>query len=74
MEFYDVINSRRTVRDFEREDIPAEVIERVISAAFKAPTNDHMRDWHFIVVKDKPQRQSCLILSPKAYPTRIWTS
>lgn len=65
MEFYDVINSRRTVRDFEHEDIPAEVIERVISAAFKAPTNDHMRDWHFIVVKDKTTAAKLLDIIPK---------
>lgn len=51
MEFYEVIEKRRTIRDFESEDIPKEVIERVISAAMKAPTNDHMRDWHFIIVK-----------------------
>ena len=53
MEFYEVIEKRRTIRDFESEDIPKEVIERVISAAMKAPTNDHMRDWHFIIVKDR---------------------
>ena len=51
MEFYDVIEKRRTVRDFDPEDIPNEVIERIISAALKAPTNDHMRDWHYIIVK-----------------------
>ena len=46
MEFYDVIKKRRTVRDFEPEDIPDEVIERIISAAMKAPTNmpDHLVD------------------------------
>ena len=49
MEFYEVIEKRRTIRDFESEDIPKEVIERVISAAMKAPTNDHMRDWLKIV-------------------------
>ena len=53
MDFYKVIEKRRTVRDFEPEEIPDEVIERVISAAMKAPTNDHMRDWHYIVVMDK---------------------
>ena len=52
-DFYDVVNSRRTIRDFENESIDDEVIERIISAGMKAPTNDHMRDWHFIVIKDK---------------------
>ncbi len=53
MEFYDVINSRRTIRDFENASIDNEVIQRIIAAGMKAPTNDHMRDWHFIVIKDK---------------------
>ena len=44
MEFYDVIEKRRTIRDFETEEIPDAVMERIISAAMKAPTNDHMRD------------------------------
>ena len=52
-DFYDVVNSRRTIRDYENEPIDDEVIERIISAGMKAPTNDHMRDWHFIVIKDK---------------------
>ena len=44
MDFYEVIDKRRTIRDFESEDIPDEVIARIISAAMKAPTNDHTRD------------------------------
>lgn len=52
-DFYDVVDSRRTIRDFTNEPIDDEVIERIISAGMKAPTNDHMRDWHFIVIKDK---------------------
>ena len=53
MEFYDVVRSRRTIRDFENVTIPDEAIERIIFAAMLAPTNDHMRDWHFIVITDK---------------------
>ncbi len=52
-DFYDVVNQRRTIRDFEKESIDDEIITRVLSAGMKAPTNDHMRDWHFIVIKDK---------------------
>lgn len=53
MEFYDVTSARRTIRDFKEESIDMEVINRIISAGMKAPTNDHMRDWHFIIVNDK---------------------
>ena len=64
MDFYKVIEKRRTVRDFEPEEIPDEVIERVISAAMKAPTNDHMRDWHYIIVRDKAVAEKLLSIIP----------
>jgi len=53
MEFYDVINKRRTIRDFTDEPVDVEAIKRIISAGLKAPTNDHMRNWEFVVLTDK---------------------
>ncbi len=35
MVFYEVIEKRRTIRDFENETIPEEVVERIISAGLK---------------------------------------
>lgn len=46
MDFYEVIEKRRTIRDFESVEINDDIIERIIGAGLKAPTNDHMRDWH----------------------------
>ena len=65
MELYEAIEKRRTIRDFDSEVIPQEVIERVISAAMKAPTNDHMRDWHYIVIKDREVAAGLLDIVPK---------
>ena len=60
MDFYEVVNSRRMIRDFTSDAVPEEVIERIISAGMKAPTNDHMRDWHFIVITDKSVAAKCI--------------
>lgn len=60
MELYEAINARRTIRDFTADTIPEEVIERIISAGMQAPTNDHMRDWHFIVITDKSVAVKCI--------------
>lgn len=54
MEFFEAVNRRRTVRDFEKFEIDEAILKKIIEAAFKAPSNDHMRDWHFIVITDKP--------------------
>lgn len=65
MEFYEVIEKRRTIRDFENEPLSQDVIERIIKAGFQAPTNDHMRDWHYIVIQDKNTVMKLLDIIPK---------
>lgn len=65
MEFYEVINSRRTVRDFTERPVNMEIVKRVLSAGLKAPSNDHMRDWEFVVVTDKEVIASILKKIPK---------
>ena len=65
MDFYEVIGKRRTIRDFEQTEIPDEAITRILSAALKAPTNDHMRDWHYIVISDKAVAAKLLDIVPR---------
>lgn len=65
MEFYEVVKKRRTIRDFEQATIDDDKIEKIIGAGFMAPTNDHMRDWHFIVIKDRKVVFELLDIIPK---------
>ena len=51
MDFYQVLEKRRTIRDFSNKEVTDEVLEKVLSAAFKAPPNDHLRQFEFIVVR-----------------------
>lgn len=65
MECYDAINARRSVRDFTEERIPEDTLKRIIAAAYKAPANDHFRDWHYIVVTDPEVKRQVLGGVPK---------
>ncbi len=65
MEFFEVVAKRRTIRDFENEEMPTEIIEKIIDAGLKAPTNDHMRDWHYVVIRDKKVVMRLLDIIPK---------
>ncbi len=67
MEFYNVVEKRRTIRDLKEEPIDREVIERILAAGLKAPTNDHMRNWEFVVVTDKEQIAKILKKIPKKF-------
>ncbi|MEO6589391.1 MAG: nitroreductase family protein, partial [Pyrinomonadaceae bacterium] len=52
-EFYEMLNCRRTVRDFSDENVPLEIIENAILSAGTAPSGAHMQPWRFVVIKDK---------------------
>ena len=53
MDFYEVVKARKTTRDFSDKEIDKKVIERIISAGLMAPTNDHLRNWEFVVITDR---------------------
>lgn len=53
MELYDTLEKRRTYRDFTSREVSDEILKRVIGAAFKAPTNDHLRQLEFVVVRGR---------------------
>ncbi len=53
MDFYEVLEKRRTIRDFSDREVSDEVLKKVLSTAFKAPTNDHLRQLEFVVVRGR---------------------
>jgi len=57
MDVYEAVNRRKTIRDFEDRAIPRETLLRLLDAGLKAPSNDHLRKWEFLVVDDKGKRE-----------------
>ncbi len=53
MELYEALEKRRTYRDYSDREVSDEILKKVIGAAFKAPTNDHLRQLAFIVVRGR---------------------
>lgn len=60
MEFYDVIKERHMVREWKSEDIPMEVLKRILAAGLKAPTHDHRRNWEFIILYSRQEKEDAL--------------
>lgn len=56
-EFYELLNGRRTVRDYSDRRIPFELIERGIATAGTAPSGANMQPWRFVVVRDPVVKQ-----------------
>ena len=60
MEFYEVLNNRRTVREWSEETVGEDVLERILNAALRAPSNNHMRQWEFIVLRTAEEKECAL--------------
>jgi nitroreductase len=65
MDIYEAIFSRRTIRDFSDEKIEIDLIKKILNAGLQAPTNNHMREWEFIILDDKMKRLSVIDMVSK---------
>lgn len=70
MEFYDVINKRRSIRQFEDREIAKDALERILNAGLKAPSSNHQRQWELLTLTDKALIQA-LAKIVRPYPCRI---
>ena len=52
MSLLDVIVSRRSIRNYKAEEVPQEIVERILEAGRYAPSADNEQPWHFIVVTE----------------------
>lgn len=60
MEFFEVIKSRRSIRKFLPQAVPAEVIEKALEAALLAPNSSNMQTWEFYWIKDEVKKQKAV--------------
>lgn len=51
---YEAVDSRRSVRAFGTEPVSKEVLERVLTAAARAPSSGNLQPWKLYVVAGEP--------------------
>jgi len=57
MEFYEVLNTRRSIRSYRPDPVPDEALNRVMEAVRVSPSGSNRQPWKFYVVKDHDLRQ-----------------
>ena len=57
MDTLDAIRSRRSIRRFERREVPGELLEQLVDAGRLAPTANNLQPWEFVVVTDDAVRK-----------------
>ncbi|MCW7999134.1 nitroreductase, partial [Clostridium sp. cpc1] len=56
MDFYDVIENRKSIRKFKNAEICKEKMARVINAAMRSPSWKNETSYKFIIVQDGTKR------------------
>lgn len=70
MEFYDVVNTRRSIRQFQDREVPRDVLERILGAGLKAPSSNHQRQWELVALTNRDRiLELAQIVRP--YPCRV---
>lgn len=56
----EIINSRRSVRNFSQQPIEKELIKKIIDAATKAPSACNVQGWYFVVIDSEEIKQKLI--------------
>ncbi len=66
-EFYELVQSRKSIRQFKSDAVPKEVLMRIFNdAAFHAPSGKNRQNWRFFIVQGK-KRDEYLKYSQKSW-------
>ncbi len=56
-DMFDMLLTRRTIRDFSDKPVPQEVIETAIKAAATAPNGANQQPWHFAAISNPDMKR-----------------
>ncbi len=66
MDTLEAIQTRRSVRRFEKREVSDEIVKQLLSAAMSAPSAHNQQPWEFIVIKDRDILDAIPTFSPFA--------
>jgi len=64
MDFLEIITKRRSIRNYKKQDLSPEIVEKLLEAARWAPSAGNVQPWAFVVASTEKTKQD---LSVAAY-------
>jgi nitroreductase len=61
MDFNELSQSRRSIRNFRKKDVSQEDLIKLIKAAQSAPSAGNCQPWHFYIINDKAMQTQIMI-------------
>ena len=68
MELYETIRKRRSVRKYQKKELPQELLCRLLEAGRMAPSAKNNQPWKFVVIKDETCKKQLAICCKE----RMW--
>lgn len=53
MDILSIIKSRRSIREYKKENVPDELINKLLESAIYAPSEGNLQPWKFYVIRDR---------------------
>ncbi len=63
--FYELLNKRRTIRNFSDKKVSREIIDNCVKAAGTAPSGANLQPWHFVIVSDVEIKKEIRVAAEK---------
>jgi len=64
-DFFNLVNKRRTIRNFSNKKVPMEIIVNCVKAAGTAPCGANLQPWHFVIVSNPKVKKEIRIAAEK---------
>ena len=57
MDFFEVVNNRRSVRKFTNAEVPEDVIRKCLKASLQAPNSSNLQPWEFYWIRSAEKKK-----------------
>ena len=61
VDIFDIITKRRSIRTYERQELPQDTVEKLLEAARWAPSAGNVQPWAFVVASSQKTKQALAI-------------
>jgi nitroreductase len=66
MNTFEAVKTRRSVRNYQEQKVPEEIVMELLQAAMCGPSAGNQQPWQFIVIDDRKVLDSLLTANPNA--------
>jgi len=64
MDIFEVLHTRRSIRKYKDQDVPDDLLDKILAAAMMAPSAGNQQPWQFIIITEATQKEKMATVHP----------